>query len=92
MGLFKEYKLKDLHWNRRTGMVLFSTDERLEQYINKLEIDIKKHGIKVPPKIRKLNASEMRQFKKPYRVLHGNHRCEVAKRLGFKKISCELTT
>ena len=88
--MFREIPLKDLHWNRRTGMAVFNTEEKLEKYIKDLEKSIKKDGVQIPPRIRKAISIERNDWGKEYRVLRGNHRVEVAKRLGWDKILCEV--
>ena len=72
-------------------MALFHTDTNLEEYISRLEDDIKRHGIFLPPRVTKVKEKDKHRYHhKEYLVMQGNHRCEVAQRLGWKEIECEV--
>ena len=68
----------------------FPTEEALKKYVDDMYESVKKEGIKKYPLIRPSTPSELRKWKEPYRVLHGNHRVEVAHRLGWKTVNCEI--
>lgn len=89
----KTFPLTDLYWDKHCGMSVFGTEEALEKYLDGLEEDMKINGIKVPPNIRKLEDKEKPSWKgKEYLVLQGNHRCEVARRLGMTEIRCKVVS
>jgi len=82
--------ISDLSWDVKSGMATFKTEKNLNAYLDRLEEDIKMNGITLPPRIRSSTPMEYRRHSKKYRVLQGNHRCEIVKKLGWKEIEVDL--
>lgn len=83
--------LEDLYWNPLCGMALFNTEEKLEKYLQNLQKSIEKIGVSLLPIVHvTFEKDKLRYNNKKYHVMQGNHRVEVAKRLGWKTIKCEV--
>lgn len=85
-----ELPLTALEWDCRADWIqLKKSGVELEYYIRDLKISMEKEGIKKPPVV-EWHLNHTPSSSKKFRVKEGNHRCEVAHQLGWKRIKVEF--
>ena len=89
LGLI-ELPLSSIEWNCKADWLeLKKKGIELEYYLRDMKESVEKNGITKPPVVEwHLNHTSSSSNK--FRVKEGNHRCEVAHQLGWKKIKVDF--
>ncbi len=85
-----ELPLSVLEWNCRADWAnMKKNGVELEHYLAEMKRSVAKEGILKPPVV-EWHLKETPSSGKKFRVKEGNHRCEVAHQLGWKKIKVDF--